>query len=421
MIRPKMQDRRKQTRVSFFGNFGQGNLGNEGTLRAILDNLRKSLPDAEMNCICTGPAATATTYNIAAFPIHGLFVKPELLQSNPLARLVRKIFIGIPIEFYRWIRALRTLGGTDMLIVPGTQFLSDNLTGPWEWPYMVFKWSVAAKLRRCKLAFVSVGAGPLRRSLSRFFVKSALRLADFRSYRDQASKEYLRSIGFSHANDQVYPDLAFSLPTISVPRAGGSNGERPVIAVGVKDYHGQYAPWLRKRSADDTYRCYIERVTAFVAWLLEHRYTVRLVIGDVSYDTQVLADLRKALSEKEIRYESHHLIAEPIESLEELISQLATSDIIVSPRFHNIVFGLLLNKPVLALSYHEKFSALLESSDLGRFDVPIEYAALDTITERFCELERNRGELKRQISENVDRYRIALAEQYSYILFLLRG
>jgi len=421
MVPPKLKDRRKQTKVSFFGNFGQGNLGNEGTLQAILDNLRTGLPDAEMNCICTGPAATATTYNIAAFPIHETFVKRELLQSNRLAKLVRKIFIGIPIEFYRWIRAICTLRDTDLLIVPGTQFLSDNLTGPWGGPYMVFKWSVVAKLRRCKVLFVSVGVGPLRHSISRFFVKFALRLADFRSYRDPASKQYVGSIGFNQANDPVYPDLAFSLPITSVPRAGGSDGGRPVIAVGVQDYHGQFAPWLRELSADDTYRCYIDRMTAFVAWLLEHSYTVRLVIGDVSYDTQVLADLQRALTEREIRYESHHLIAEPIESLEQLISQLATSDIVVSPRFHNLVFGLLLNKPVFALSYHEKFSALLESSDLARFNVPIEHADPETITERFCELERNRGELKRKISENVVRYRAALAEQYSHILTLVRS
>lgn len=421
MNQAKWQERRKQRRVSFFGNFGQRNLGNEGTLRAILDNLRKRVPDAEMNCICTGPAVTKTTHNIAAFPIHGIFVKPDLLQSNPLTRLIRKIFIGIPIECYRWIRAIRILGDTEMLIVPGTQFLSDILTGPWGWPYMAFKWSVAAKLRRCKLVFVSVGVGPLRHPLSRFFVKSAFRLADFRSYRDQSSKEYVRSIGFNQTTDPVYPDLAFSLPTTSVPRDGGSDGRRLVIAVGVIDHHGQFSPSLPKLSAEDTYRCYIDRMTAFVAWLLEHSYTVRLVIGDVSYDPHVLEDLRKALSERSIRYENHHLIAEPIESLEDLISQLATSDIIVSPRFHNIVFGLLLNRPVLALSYHEKFSALLESSDLARLNVPIDHADASTIIERFCELERNRDELKRQIGQNVERYRTALDKQYSQILTLFRA
>lgn len=408
-------------KISLLGNFGHRNLGNEGTLRAILYNIRKNLPDAEVNCICTGPAAAAATHNIAAVPIHDIFVAPELFQGNPFARFIRKIFVGTPAEFYRWVRAISFLGKSEVLIIPGTQFLSDNLTGPWGWPYMVFRWAVAAKLRRCKLIFVSVGVGPLRHWLSRLFVKSALLLADFRSYRDDSSREYLRNIGFDVTSDRVYPDLAFSLPTSENPQVGPNDRKTWVIALGVKDYHGQYGPWPRRLSAADTYRCYLESVTAFVAWLLEHSYTVRLVIGDVSYDTQVLADLRKALSGKDVKYENHQLIGDPIESLEELISQLTTSDVVVSPRFHNVVFGLMLNKPVMALSYHEKFSALLESADLARFNVPIDDADADTIIQKFRELEKNGDELKRQISHNVERYRAALDEQYNHIFKLFRA
>src|SRR2546422_2018913 len=104
-----------------------------------------------------------------------------------------------------------------MLIVPGTQFLSDNLTGPFGWPYMAFKWSVTAKLRRCKLLFVSVGGGPLRHPLSRVFVKSALLLADYRSYPDDSSRQYMRRIGFHPTNYPVYPHLTFTLPTPTIP------------------------------------------------------------------------------------------------------------------------------------------------------------------------------------------------------------
>ncbi|TLY12971.1 MAG: hypothetical protein E6K86_10725, partial [Thaumarchaeota archaeon] len=115
-------------KISLFGNFGQGNLGNDCTLQAILYNLRQRRPDVELNCICTGPEAIATIHNIAAVPIHDIFVTPGLLSSNPLARFLRKVFIGIPHELYRWLKAFNTLKGTDMFIVPGTQFLSDNLT-----------------------------------------------------------------------------------------------------------------------------------------------------------------------------------------------------------------------------------------------------------------------------------------------------
>jgi polysaccharide pyruvyl transferase WcaK-like protein len=71
-----------------------------------------------------------------------------------------------------------------MLVVPGTGLLTDAY-GLLSWgPYNMFKWSLAAKLRCCKLVFVSVGAGPIYSALGRWLVKSALSLADFRSYRD---------------------------------------------------------------------------------------------------------------------------------------------------------------------------------------------------------------------------------------------
>src|SRR2546427_6800098 len=42
-------------------------------------------------------------------------------------------------------------------------FLSDYSTHAFGWPYFIFKWSIIARLCRCKLLFVSVGAGPLWR------------------------------------------------------------------------------------------------------------------------------------------------------------------------------------------------------------------------------------------------------------------
>lgn len=407
--------KRKRKKISFFGYFGEGNLGNECTLQAILNNLHQHLPDAEVNCVCTGPEATATIHNITAVPMKDVFVKPEMLCNDPLARLLRKVFIRIPSELYQWLKAFRILKGTDILIVPGTQFLSDNLTGPFGWPYLAFKWSVISKLRRCKLLFVSVGVGPLRHPLSRFFVKSALLLADYRSYRDDLSRQYMHCIGFDTTYDPVYPDLAFSLPTLAIPRCSHGNSGKRVIAVGVKDYYGQYGPRPLRHQADDIYRRYIDTLTAFVAWLLEHKHTVRLVIGDVSYDPQVLADLRKSLSQKDVQYDKHQLIDEPIESLEELVLQLAACDIVVSTRFHNVLLGLLLNKPVIALSYHEKFSALLDSSDLAKYYLQIDHLEANTVIDTFLELQRNHDELKRHISRKVEEYRTALDEQYRII------
>ena len=106
---------------------------------------------------------------------------------------------------------------TDMLIIPGTGLLTDAY-GLLGWgPYNLLKWSLIAKVCRCKLLFVSIGAGPIYGTLGRWFVKAILSLADFRSYRDNSTMQYLKGIGFRADNDRVYPDLAFSLPEAVIP------------------------------------------------------------------------------------------------------------------------------------------------------------------------------------------------------------
>lgn len=401
-------------KISCFGNFGTGNLGNDSTLQAVLQNIRRYLPDAEVNCICTGPEETAATYNIMAIPMHPLFVKPELLQKNFLFKLLRKLFIGIPLEFYRWYKAIRILCNRDMLIVAGTQFLSDHLSGPFGWPYIAFKWAAASKITRCKLVFLSVGVGPLSHPLSRFFVKSALSCANYRSYRDDISRQYLLDIGFASTNGPVYPDLAFSLRIPAESRNSRKSG-KPVIAMGVLDYQGQFGPRRPQVRMDVIYNLYLNTASSFVAWLLDNFYTVRLVIGDAACDPRVVRDLITSLNNRKTNFVNIQIINEPIESVEQLISRLSKSDIVVSPRLHNVILGLLLNRPVICISYHEKCSALMEEVGLTKYILNIDNLDICSFIRTIIDLEKNIDNVKPRIEYKVEEFRKALENQYRFI------
>src|SRR5205085_7262149 len=162
-----MKMQKKRLKIAFFGHFDSRNFGNESTLQAILHHLRCYQPDAEVTCISTGPEATVATHQVDAIPISENLLVKSWLPRNPLLRLVRRVFIGIPSEPYRWINGLMRLRRTDVVIIPGTGLLMDasGLTG-WG-PYNLFKWSLIAKSCRCKLLFVSVGAGPIYSALGR--------------------------------------------------------------------------------------------------------------------------------------------------------------------------------------------------------------------------------------------------------------
>ena len=276
-------------KICLFGNFGAGNFGNECTLQALLCNLRRYLPNAKISCICSGPEETASTYNVSAFPIRKM---PLPRMNNGAMRMFRRIFIGIPIELYRWFRAIAVLKGSDMLIMTGTGMLGDFGILPLDLHYDILRWSVMAKLCRCKLLFVSVGAGPIRHPLSRRFVKAALTLANYRSYRDSFSKEYLKSIGFERKGDTVYPDLAFSLPRAIIPGNHHRDDQGAVVGVGLMTYFNKLAT---SENDETIYRDYLTKVAAFVNWLLDHNYTVRLLIGDAVYDKRVREDLGELL------------------------------------------------------------------------------------------------------------------------------
>src|SRR3989337_434799 len=132
----------KQKTITFFGHFGRQNLGNECILQAIIRNAHKYLPDVSINCVCSDPEDTSARYNISAFRMsHRRWAG----YNYPVIRLVRRIFIRLPGELIEWIRAFKTLKGTNILVIAGTGVLGGFAIRPFELHYEIFNWSLLAK------------------------------------------------------------------------------------------------------------------------------------------------------------------------------------------------------------------------------------------------------------------------------------
>ena len=397
--------------IALFGAFGVGNLGNECTLQAMIFHVRRLIPGAEIICVCSDPAAVSSTYRIPAVPIRQA---PLLPLANRFARVLRRIFVGIPREFARVYKNFRALKGLEMLVMTGTGMLGDVGIGPFGLHYDILKWSLVAKLRGCKLLFVSVGVGPLTNPISKRFVRMSLALANYRSYRDEFSKQYLKELHLNRPADPVFPDLAFSLPDEMIPQPIADPTAQPrVVGVGIITYSN-----LRESSAnsDHAYREYLARLTAFISWLRKNKYTVRLLIGDAVHDHRARLDLKFSLEAVGLNYGDGKIIDEPASTVDEVISQLAVSEIVVASRFHNVLLALWLNKPVLAISFHEKVDSLMEAVGLGKFRQDINNIDVDKMTEQFRTLEATAVAVKAQIKEKAEAYRAALDEQYERIV-----
>jgi polysaccharide pyruvyl transferase WcaK-like protein len=300
-----------------------------------------------------------------------------------------------------------------MLIIPGQGLLTDafGLFVVSYSPYNLFKWSLIAKICGCKLLLVGVGAGPIYTGLGRFFIKSILSLADYRSYRDNSTKECLSGIGFHADNDRVYPDLVFSLPEAMIPFHDRNKTGRPVVGLGLMAYPGRYS------AAEPNFeiqRAYLENLAVFARWLLLHGYNIRLLIGDL-VDLDVLQDFRDLLRDRLSGFDDGRVINESISSVEDLLSQIAATNIVVATRFHNVLLSLLCDKPVIAISFHHKCESLMSAMGLSAYCLDIEELKVDRLIEKFCDLNTNAGKLMPLIRGKIREFREVLDEQYQFI------
>jgi polysaccharide pyruvyl transferase WcaK-like protein len=406
-----MKEQRKQPRkIAFFGHFDSTNFGNESTLQAILYNLRRFRPNAEVLCISTGPDAAAATHHVKAIPVAERFFE-TWRPRNQVSRMLRMVCIGLPTEAYQYVRGLFSLRRTDMLIVPGTGLLTDAF-GFLGWgPYTLLRWSLIAKLCRCKLLLVSVGAGPIYSARGRWFVKSILSLADFRSYRDNSTLQCLSGIGFRAGNDRVSPDLAFSLPEPAVPRREAGKSRRAVVGLGVMEYAGKYSVAY---PTDKIYSAYLHNLATFVEWLFARGYDVRLLIGDLG-DVPAKEEFRDLLRDRISGCHEERLIDEPIRSVEDLLVQIAETDLVVATRFHNVLLSLFCNKPVISIAFHHKCESLMSAMGLSEYCLNINGLKAEQLIERFCDLERNCDKIKSSIGEKAREFRAILDHQYEII------
>ncbi len=385
-------------RVGFFGYLGAGNLGNEGSLEAVLAYLRAEQPNAALDCLCTGPDKVTAQHGLPAAQMRWYDAEHEQV---PVAKCV-KVPLGMIIDAFRtasWVRR------HDAVIVPGMGVLEASLpVRPWHYPYSMFLLSASGRLFRTKVAFVCVGSGVIRKQVTRQLIVAAARLAYYRSYRDSPSREAMRQMGLDTSSDPVYPDLAFALPSPhDIPVIPGA------VGVGVMNYHGSNDD---RGQADEIRASYIEKMTDFVMWLLDKGRPVRLFATDV-HDEPALRKVVDDVRALRPGLEPSQLIAERSSSLDELMRQLAAVETVVASRYHNVLCALKLSKPTLSIGYAMKFEALMAEMGMAEFCQSSRTLNLDLLFKQFGELESRSAQVRRTLTErNADKARL-LEQQFA--------
>ncbi|MEU5582358.1 polysaccharide pyruvyl transferase family protein [Streptomyces huasconensis] len=370
-------------RVGLFGLLGSGNLGNDGSLEAVLGYLRAAHPDAAVDALCGGPETVTARYAIPATRLH--WYRGEYRTASRAGAIAGK-GLGKVVDAFRtaaWVRR------HDVVIVPGMGVLEATLPlRPWGFPYSLFLLCASGRLLGTRVALVGVGAAPIGNRATRTLVRWSARLAAYRSYRDAPSRDAMRAMGVDTARDEVYPDLAFALPAprgSAPPRPPGRPG---AVCVGVMAFHGGDDDRAR---AAEIHRRYLDGTTRFVRALAADGRPVRLLTGDAC-DAPVVAAILDAV-------DSPLVTAAETASLADLMKETAAADTVVATRYHNLVCALKTGTPTLALSYAAKSDALMDRMGLAAYCHPARDVDADRLLGQFRELERRSAELRQTLTE----------------------
>lgn len=391
--------------IALLGLFGVENYGNEASLAAVIGYLRGQHTNRQLVVICPCPASVTRDHEVAAIPMWN-WDRPR--SKGILKRVASKLFLRIPREIASWAKTIRYMRNVRCMVIPGTGFLDDFSVSPFGVPYDIFRWCVCARLSGAQISFVSIGAGPIENCTSRWFMKTAARVARYRSYRDELSLKFMSDIGLDTRNDKVYPDLAFNMQIPGTTRPSPSTPAQCTVGVGVMKYFGWHGDALQ---GGEIFRTYLGKITKFILWLLAQQHVVRLIIGD-GCDVPAVEYVTAAVKAESKASGNGRFFARQIKTLYDVLDELAGTDVVVATRFHNVVFALMLDKPVISLGYAAKNEALLQGTGLGKYCQHIERFDLDRLILDFIEVRDDRESIAGRIHSQNNEYRQRLMLQY---------
>jgi polysaccharide pyruvyl transferase WcaK-like protein len=331
-------------------------------------------------------------------------VRSVLKTSPVLWRYLRK-FARSSREVRHFVEGYRFLRAHDLLIVSGGGQLSEEYEGAWRHPWGLFKWALLARIARVPFVTVSVGASKVDSRTTRMFVSAALRMARYRSYRDENS----RRIVVSHllqraATDPIVPDLAFSLPSSELPPPAGIRAmaqSRTVIAISLIAI-GKPGEWPTKDVP--LYHRYLQEMAQVVSQLLRRGYFLVFVKSSLDEDEVVLSEVLERLENELTERLAEQAYTPTIETWQEYVAALKDVDLLIASRLHSTILAFMAGTPTIAISPSAKVDSVME--DLGQTDYLLQirnFMSADVI-EALDRLELRKDGVLQQIASY--RYRV---------------
>ncbi|HVN94243.1 MAG TPA: polysaccharide pyruvyl transferase family protein [Terracidiphilus sp.] len=428
-------------RIALLTPYSGNNLGDAAIQDSIISNLRARLPRATFSGITLSNNNFVERHGKDAFPLsgtnrpfHGMSSerssvrvqvaeaaggqqRKELGKANAIRQRLKQVpllgsclkrlhscFECISDEFRHCVQGYRFLRGYDLLIVSGGGQLDEEWGGPWGLPFALFKWAILGRVARVPCAIVSVGAGKVDSAISRVFLSFALRVAQYRSYRDQNTKIIATGLLERAARDSVVPDLAFSLPHQDFPDPCGIRSvanERTIIALSPIAF-AKPESWPQANS--ELYKRYLDQMARLISQLLKRDAFLVMVWSALS-DRKVIDDILERLDPCSKAKLEQQLCIPAISSWSELLAVLLDVDFLVASRLHSAILGFQAGRPTVAISFDPKVDWVMNDLRQTNYVLQICNFVAEDVVDALERLEFHKQSIKNEI--NAYRQRVA--------------
>lgn len=328
--------------ITCWGLLATGNFGNDASFETFAHWLNVNGSDAELAIVSTDPEAARLRFGL---PTRGLMTSSGPGQG-PL-RLAGRAFARV----WDVVTALLILPrSTDSLVVPGMGILEDSIkVSPLGLPLLLAVMAVGCRHAGTRFLLVDVGAEFPRNPLTRCLFAQSLRQATHVSVRDRLSHDVVTTAD-PHRHVLPVPDLVFAHPAMVTTAPVPSR-----VVVGVI---------CAERSLGERGAGYTERMVHLVQGLLKDGLEVVLVGGDSS-DVRTAHEIANRCAALEAASLGPRVA--DVDDYAGLLDLVATGEVVVASRYHNLVAAIRAGRPILSIGYAPKCTQLLQSVGLASY------------------------------------------------------
>lgn len=298
-------------RVVLSGYYGFDNVGDEAILYSIVQALREKKPDIEITVLSNHPAHTKQTYQVDA------------------------------VNRWKMKDVMQAIKESDGLISGGGSLLQDQ-TGLKSIPYYCGIMKIAQHYKKQVFVYAQ-GMGPINKAISKWLVKATLNKVQYITVRDTSSKKLLKDIGVSK-EVQVVPD--------------------PVMGINLASFHNS---WLESQDLKESFITvsvrdwpstihFKEEIAKSLDQLVQNGHDIVFIPMHGEHDDKTSNEVAALMTERS-------LIAPFQSTIEEKISIIGKSKLLIGMRLHSLIFSAINLVPFVALSYDPKIDAFAHICD----------------------------------------------------------